>query len=516
MPTHGRESLDVPPHPLWRFLADSASARPRATALGVPGGASVAFADLGRLAMRWRAAFRAGGARSGDRALLLLPNDPGYVAAYHGAVAEGLVVTAASLHLHDAEIAPYAQDSGARFVVAEADCAARAARIAPDAAVLLADADGGPSGVSDTRDGPALAGPDDLAVLQYTSGTTGGVKAAMLTHRNLVANALQNNAWFSWTDRDVVLGALPLCHVWGMCCVMNASLAAGAHVVFPRDAGPAAVLDAIESHRITVAYGSATMFHRLLDEAGASAPRRLASLRYVKAGAMLVGGDLYQRWRAAVPSVPMINGYGLSEASPEVTNNPPGAPRAGTVGLPIAGTSIRLCDPEAPETEVASGAEGEVQVRGPQVMRGYWNRPDATRDAFTADGWLRTGDLGAFDEAGYLVIRDRLKDLIKHKGWSVVPGDVERALREHPDVSEACVVGVPDPRDGEVPVAFVVLRDGASAPGWDAHLAPRLVRWKHPTRFEVVAAIPKNHVGKPLRRVLRDQASAQRRSDAST
>ncbi|MCE9635223.1 MAG: AMP-binding protein, partial [Planctomycetes bacterium] len=353
---------------------------------------------------------------------------------------------------------------------------------------------------------PVEAPADAVAVLQYTSGTTGGLKAAAMTHANLVANALQNNIWFSWTRDDVILGALPLQHTWGMCCVMNASLAAGARVVLLPHFDPEAVLAAIERERVTVAYGSATMFHRLLDAAGADAPRRLASLRYVKAGAMLVGSDLYARWTAAVPLVPMINGYGLTEASPEVSNNPPHARRGGTVGVPLPGTEIRLGVVESPDVESAPGAEGEVQIRGPQVMSGYWRNEEATRAAFTSDGWLRTGDLATFDEAGYLVIRDRLKDLIKYRGWSVVPGEVERVLREHAAVAEACVVGVPDPRDGEMPVAYVVLRPGSGAPdadAWRAHLADRLATYKHPRRFVVVAEIPKNHVGKPLRRELR-------------
>jgi long-chain acyl-CoA synthetase len=290
---------------------------------------------------------------------------------------------------------------------------------------------------------------------------------------------------------------------------MNASLAAGARIVLVRHFDPVSALQTVRRHGVTVAYGSATMFHRLLDAAGAGAPDRLASLRYVKAGAMLVGSDLSARWADAVPEVPMVNGYGLTEASPEVTNNPPHARRAGTVGIPLPGTELRLGVPEAPDREAARGDEGEVQVRGPQVMSGYWRNADATRDAFTAEGFLRTGDLGAFDDAGYIVIRDRLKDLIKFRGWSVVPGEVEKALREHSAVAEACVVGAPDARDGEVPVAFIVLRPGADPPSgevWRAHLDARLARFKHPLRFVSVPEIPKNHVGKPLRRVLRTRA----------
>jgi long-chain acyl-CoA synthetase len=205
-----------------------------------------------------------------------------------------------------------------------------------------------------------------------------------------------------------------------------------------------------------------------------------------------------------------VNGYGLTEAGPEVTNNPPHARRGGTVGVPIPGTDLRLCAPDDPNRECGVGEEGEVQVRGPQVMQGYWRRPDATAAALIEGGWLRTGDLAAFDDAGYLVIRDRLKDLIKFRGWSVIPGEVEKALREHPDVAEVCVVGAPHPRDGEVPTAFVVLRAGASMPtdaAWSAHMEPRLARMKQPRRFVAIDEIPKNHVGKPLRRVLRERAA---------
>jgi long-chain acyl-CoA synthetase len=188
--------------------------------------------------------------------------------------------------------------------------------------------------------------------------------------------------------------------------------------------------------------------------------------------------------------------------------------------VPLPGTHVRLCRPDEPSREVPRGEEGEVQVRGPQVMRGYWRRGDATRAVFVELGgdepgtvppssrWLRTGDLGRFDDAGYLVIVDRLKDLIKFRGYSVAPAEIERALVEHPAVAEACVVGAPHPVDGETPVAFVRLRAGAAATASELamHLAPRLARFKQPREFRFVPEIPKNAVGKPLRRVLRDRA----------
>ncbi len=524
-----------PAQPLWRFLEAAAAERPDGVAIawhdGARDPAHITFAALWRGALAWGARLRAAGLApggDGDAARsacttgtvqILLPNCPEFAAVFHGALAAGLVVTAASPHLTAPETVPLTEDALAGAIVttenlrpvAEAVADAVAARTGrPRIAILTVrpGEDFAPAGPAIT---PVQSDPDAVAVLQYTSGTTGGVKAAMMTHRNLVANALQNNAWFGWTADDVILGALPICHTWGMCCVLNAALAAKARIALIPEFRESAVFDVIRAERVSVAYGSATMFHRLLDAAGAEAPSRFASLRYVKAGAMLVGSDLFARWTAAVPAVPMVNGYGLTEASPEVTNNPPHARRAGTVGIPLPGTEIRLCAPDAPDREVGLGEEGEVQVRGPQVMKGYWRRPDATAAALLADGWLRTGDLAAFDDAGYLVIRDRLKDLIKFRGWSVIPGEVEKALREHSAVSEACVVGAPDPRDGEVPVAFLVLRPGSDTPGddaWRAHLEPRLSRMKQPRRFVVVSEIPKNHVGKPLRRVLRDSLRA--------
>lgn len=518
MPSVPGDAWSPPAATLPQTLAAAAAAAPSAVALRFEG-ADVSYATLHASALRRGSDFvRDAGARPGDRAALVLPNCPEFVASFHGALSQGLVVTPAGPHLPAPELAPLLADADPRVIVCDT-----ARRDAVDAALRRAGLVGrhvvavdpaAPLRPGDVRDAVAAhaASPSDLAVLQYTSGTTGGLKAAEMTHRNLVANAAQNNVWFSWGPGDVVLGALPLCHTWGLSCVLNASIAARARIVLLRSAEPAATLRAIADERVTIAYGSATFFHRLLDAAGPDAPRALATLRYVKAGAMLVGGDLYERWTAAVPGVPMVNGYGLTEASPEVTNNPPHARRPGTVGLPLPGTQIRLGVPDDPESEAPPGAEGEVQVRGPQVCRGYWRRPDATAAAFTSSGWLRTGDLAAFDEAGYLVIRDRLKDLIKFRGWSVVPGEVERALREHPDVAEAAVVGVPHRVDGEVPVAYLVLRSGCDAPGeaaLRAHLDARIARHAHPRRFSVVSEIPKNHVGKPLRRVLRERAAAE-------
>jgi long-chain acyl-CoA synthetase len=487
-------AIHVPDAPLWHALGASARQGPDKIAIH-HGDRSITYREL------WRAAQDVAerlGPGDGERIVIQLPNRPEFVAWYHGALRAGRIVVAASPHLTATELDALIDD-------------AEPTTVRTASGTFHRDVDEEPRPA-----GRTVAGA--VAVLQYTSGTTGGLKAAQMTHGNLLVNALQNNAWFGWKERDVVLGALPLCHTWGMGCVMNASLLAGATIALVEQFDPEETLDVVARRGVTIVYGSATMFHRLLDAAGPRAADVFRGVRYVKAGAMLVGGDLPQRWSDAVPNVPMINGYGLTEASPEVTNNPPHAPRRGTVGVPLPGTHVRLCRPDDPTREVARGDEGEVQVRGPQVMRGYWRRPAETAAAFVENGetvsdsvsprWLRTGDVGRFDDAGYLVIVDRLKDLIKFRGYSVAPAEIERALVEHPAVAEACVVGAPHPVDGETPVAFVRLRAGATTTDAEltSHLEPRLARFKQPREFRFVDEIPKNAVGKPLRRVLRDRA----------
>lgn len=513
-----------PPHSyIWSFLETTARRFPEKPALFF-GDQIVTYGRLWRHVLITAAVLRSRGFARGkrsDRVLLMLPNCPEFVVHYYGALRADMIVVAVSPKLTKDELAPILTAVEPKAAYVHLDCAAEfeAARVdshirEPKVFYLRPGHEfGGANGDSSVL--PAVLGepeppeqrPDlDVAVLQYTSGTTGGLKAAMMSHRNLVANAEQNNQWFGWTERDVVLGALPLYHSWGMCCVLNAAVAAGAGIALMEEFSPASVLDTIQRFGVTIAYGSGTMFHRLLDSAGAEAADAFQRLRYVKAGAMRIERSLNERWSDAVPRVPMINGYGLTEAGPEVTNNPPGKVKPGTVGVPLPSTEIRLCRADEPATEVESDQEGEIQVRGPQVMLGYWSEPDATREAILAGGWLRTGDIGRFDEDGYLQIVDRMKDLIKFRGFSVSPSEVERVLLTHPSVKEACVVGMPDDDDGEVPVAYVVLKAGVPAEIADMpdFVEPHLADFKRPRRYHIVHEIPRNHVGKPLRRVLRE------------
>ena len=508
---------------IWQCLEDTARRQPDGVAI-VYEELQVTWADLWHRVQVAAATLRTRGfarGKRGDRVLLLMPNCPEFIVQYYAALRADMIVAALNPRLTHEELAPLiaAVEPRAAFIAPDAAMAFERARMLarvrePKTFYVEPGADFRTS-PSDPSILPALLGEPppsvnridrDVAVVQFTSGTTGGLKAAMISHRNLVANAEQNNLWFQWTPQDVILGALPLYHTWGMTCVMNAAVASGASIALMPEFNAVKCLELIRARRVSVAYGSGTMFVRLLESAGEDAARAFAGLRYVKAGAMLIDSRLGERWQEAVPSVPMINGYGLTEASPEATNNPPGKVKTGTVGIPLPGTSVRVCSPDKPNAPLPLEQEGEVQVRGPQVTLGYWSEPDATYEAILPGGWLRTGDVGVIDADGYLRIVDRLKDIIKFRGYSVAPSEVERLLMSHPSIREACVVGRPDPSEGEIPVAYVVLHPGAppdlsDLPGF---LEPHLVSFKRPRRVHIVHEIPRNHVGKALKRVLRE------------
>jgi len=508
------------------------------------------------------------------RVLLWLPNVPAFVVAYYAALSNGIIVTAASPALKAEELAAQIADSGptAVFVLEEDEAAAKeAVEIAglEECKVWVLSVDGWPIGrtrgeVANTvhlRKPTADLLAREVAVLQYTSGTTGSAKGAVMSQRNLVANSKQNVEWFGWDKEEQIvnLAVLPLCHTWGMCCCLNSTMLVGGTLVLAdqrKGFDPEATADMVAAHKATVLYGSATMFHRLMEVSGAAATvraKKLATLKHVKAGAMLSQGNLKARWDAFCPNAPLRQGYGLTEASPESHNNPPDGYRAGTVGVPIQSTDCRICDPGDPGRVLGVGDVGEVQLAGPQITLGYWRRPEATAAAFAPGAagdffggvpgdrrWLRTGDIAMMDADGYLTIVDRMKDLLKFRGYSISPNAIEECLLRHPVVREAVVVGRNDERDGEVPTAFVVLRE-SGVPGAEGsaeigvarsapvqamhqsshavdrvallpeveavlrgHCEAHLASYERPRAYVAVAAIPKNHVAKPLRRVLRD------------
>ncbi len=357
---------------------------------------------------------------------------------------------------------------------------------------------------------PATAGahvnrPDDVALLQYTGGTTGVPKAAMLTHANLVANVLQFRHWLPELEeaREVIVGALPFFHIYGLTVAMNLAVVLAAElIVLPTPRPVAHVLQTLAEERATVFPGVPTTYVAVINHPDV-AQYDLRSIKACISGAAPLAVEVQTRFER-ITGGKLVEGYGLTEAAPVTHCNPlSGLRKAGAIGLPLPDVEARIVDPQSLE-DAPIGAQGELWVRGPNVMPGYWNMPEETAQALTPDGWLRTGDLARMDEDGFFYIVDRLKDIIIVSGLNVVPREVEDVLYEHPAVREVVVAGIPDAYRGESVKAFVVLQDGetATAEALIAFCAERLARFKIPAAIEFRAELPKTTVGKPLRRAL--------------
>jgi long-chain acyl-CoA synthetase len=353
---------------------------------------------------------------------------------------------------------------------------------------------------------------DDIAFLQYSGGTTGVAKGAILTHGNLVANLEQTSAWIGGIlteGEEVVVTPLPLYHVFALMANLLVFVKWGGNDVLitnPRDI-PALVRE-LRKTRFTVITGVNTLYHKLLDDPGLDRVRQAnaGSLKLAVAGGMAVQRGVAERWQEKM-GVPLIEGYGLTEASPIVCANPLDATGfSGAIGMPIPSTEVEIRD--AAGEPLPPGEAGELCVRGPQVMRGYWNRPQETAEVLSADGWLRTGDICEMDAEGTVRFIERSKDVIVVSGFKVYPNEVEEVLMLHPGVREAGVAGGADAQHGEMVKAFVVKRDPAlTAAALVAHCRANLAAYKVPKQVEFREALPKSPVGKILRRELR-QASA--------
>jgi long-chain acyl-CoA synthetase len=342
-----------------------------------------------------------------------------------------------------------------------------------------------------------------VALLQYTGGTTGVPKGAMLTHRNLIANTLQCLAWTgasSGHENERVLTPLPLYHIFSLTANLLSFAVVGALnvlIIDPRNIDR--LIRTIRGAHITVMSGVNTLFNALVHKPDFAA-LDFSALRVAIGGGAAVQSEVAHRWRE-ITGTQLIEGYGLTEASPVVCINPMSSPKYRTVGLPVPSTEVTIRDDAG--NILATGEQGEVWVRGPQVMQGYWGRPDETKAVLGADGWLRTGDIGAFDEDGYLKLLDRKKDMIIVSGFKVFPNEVEDVAMQHPDVLEAAVIGVPDERTGQAVKLFVVKRDPElTAADLDTFLHARLVNYKRPRVIEFPASLPKSNIGKILRKEL--------------
>jgi long-chain acyl-CoA synthetase len=344
---------------------------------------------------------------------------------------------------------------------------------------------------------------NSVALLQYTGGTTGIPKGAMLTHRNLIANTLQCLAWtqaLSETENERVLTPLPLYHIFSLTANLLSFATVGALnvlIIDPRNLDR--LIRTIHGSHITVMSGVNTLFNALVHKPEFAA-LDFSSLRIAIGGGAAIQSEVAHRWRE-ITNINVVEGYGLTEASPVVCINPFETPKLGTVGLPVPSTEVTIHDDAG--AVLGIGGEGEVWVRGPQVMQGYWRRPDETKAVLTADGWLRTGDIGTFDAQGYLKLLDRKKDMIIVSGFKVFPNEVEDVAMQHPDVLEAAVIGVPDARTGQAVKLFVVRRDPAlAADTVTAFLRTRLVNYKVPHIVEFRDSLPKSNIGKILRKEL--------------
>ncbi|GAA1792577.1 long-chain-fatty-acid--CoA ligase [Agromyces lapidis] len=352
----------------------------------------------------------------------------------------------------------------------------------------------------------------DVALIQYTSGTTGSPKGATLTHANLLVNAAQSRAWVPDVPRGtaVVYAVLPMFHAYGLTLCLTFAMSMGARLVLFPKFDPELVLKVVKKHPATFLPAVPPIYDRLTKAAAAEGVS-LDGIQIAISGAMPLSAEVVEPWEAATGGY-LVEGYGLSECSPVLMANPVAPNRkAGTVGLPLPSTECRVVDPEQPSNDVAPGTEGELIVRGPQVFSGYWQKPEETEAVFVADPeggapWFRTGDIVSIDDEGFVRIVDRIKELIITGGFNVAPSEVEEALRSHPDVEDAAVVGLPDEHSGEEVVAVVVLAEGAQ---FDEKSIRDFVRdgltpYKVPKRILPADDLPRSLIGKVLRREVRN------------
>jgi len=508
--------VEIPDLPLTEYVLAGAAGHEKKTAL-VDGlsGRALTYGGLETAVRSLAGGLATGGFAKGEVLALMAPNMPEYPVVFHAAALAGGTVTPVNPGYTQAEVHGQLQDSGARILVTIPPLAAAASAAAAGTQVqeiyTLGEAPGarplaglfGPP-----LAGPGPAGPDDIVALPYSSGTTGVCKGVMLTHRNLVANIAQTLAMTQFTAGDSLVAVLPFFHVFGLQVLMNCGLRAGATIITLPRFDLEQFLRVHQDYRITWSFVVppivvALAKHPLVDTFDLSALTRVASgAAPLNAG---LAADCGRRLGCEV-----VQGYGMTELSGTSHGPLPGRSKPGSVGVTAPGTQTRIVDPAA-GADLGTGEDGEIWVCGPQVMKGYLNNPQATAATVDPEGWLRTGDLGHVDADGHLYVTDRLKELIKYKGFQVAPAELEAVLLRHPDVTDAAVVGLPDKDAGEIPAGYVTLRPGASASPEEIRqfVASRVAGYKQIRRLEVIEAIPKSPSGKILRRVLRDTAATQ-------
>jgi 4-coumarate--CoA ligase len=504
--------VTIPESPLTPFVLGRAAEVPDKVAfIEGPTGRTMTYREFDAAVRRQAGGWIENGLAPGDVVAVMAANCPEYGVVFHAVALAGGVVTTINPTYTAGEIHHQLTDSGATRMVTMPALLETVNEAVGDSPVkeiyMLGEAEGYPSVAA--IDGPPLAeqvpvGLDDVVVLPYSSGTTGLAKGVMLTHRNLVANIVQTLSGIGIEEGDAFVAVLPFFHIYGMQVLMNTGLTAGATIVTMPRFDLEQFLQFHQEHGLTRAFVAPPMVVALAKHP-VVANYDLSSLKSVFSGAAPLSAELAIECGTRL-GCEVVQGYGMTELSPVSHGTPPGRFKPGSVGMTIPNTEVMIVDPATREA-LGVDADGEVWVRGPQVMKGYLNNAAATRDTVDDDGWLHTGDVGHVDADGHLYVVDRLKELIKYKGFQVPPAELEALLLTHPKVADAAVVGAADDEAGEIPVAFVVLREGqeTSAEEIQQFVAGQVASYKQIRRLNFVDAIPKSPSGKILRRVLRAQ-----------
>ncbi|HEY0390750.1 MAG TPA: long-chain fatty acid--CoA ligase [Solirubrobacterales bacterium] len=487
---------------LASLLTESAKRVPESPAIRL-GETELSYAELDERSARLASLLVEKGIAPGDRVGVMLPNVPEFPIAYYGVLRAGGIVVPMNVLLKRREIAFYLEDSGADLLLAWHGFCAEAREGAADAGAELIEVEPAAfaSMLAEQEPAPNLVdtAEDETAVILYTSGTTGKPKGAELTHLNLFRNAdVSSRTTCEVGAGDIVLGALPLFHSFGQTVGMNASLKVGACLTLVPRFDPAEALETMQRDGVTHFYGVPTMFGALLHH-----PEResfdTSSLRNCITGGASMPVEVLHGFEQAF-NAKVLEGYGLSETSPVACSNHPDEERkAGSIGTPIEGVEMQLVDED--DNPVAQGEVGEVVIRGHNIMKGYWQRPDATAEAMRG-GWFHSGDMARTDEDGYFYIVDRKKDMIIRGGYNVYPREVEEVLFEHPKIREAAVLGVPHDEWGEEIGAAVVLHDGEELAPEEvsAYVKERIAAYKYPRLVWFLDDLPKGPTGKILKR----------------
>ncbi|MHB8835049.1 MAG: long-chain-fatty-acid--CoA ligase [Candidatus Methylomirabilia bacterium] len=493
------------------------------------------YGELWQKANALAAALRKLGINKGDRVATILPNSPAIIISYYGIWMAGASVTPCNAMAKEKEIGYQLKDSGARMIIAadtHCDLAVSAAR---KCNIPLVIADVGTKGNA----GPVPAGSqrfedlvktgesrpsdfiidqsEDMAVLIYTGGTTGEPKGAILTHRNIVANTMQFAEWYDFKPgNEICVCTVPMSHSGGMSGVMNVPLYAAATLIIMKRFQPDSVAQAIEKYGATRFFGVPTMYVAIMNNEQARS-RNMSTLRACRTNAAPLPVAVKQSFDALIGNETLVEGYGLTETSPLTHANPLHKPKAGSIGIALPDTDCKIIDLATGE-DLRTGCEGELVIRGPQVMKSYWNKPEASEKAFI-DGWFRTGDVARMDEEGYVYIIDRMKDMINTGGYKVWPREVEEVLYSHPKVNLAMVVGVADDYFGEIVKAYIVPKDNCrediTSEEIMAFCKKTMATYKTPRLIEFCDSLPISPQGKVLRRVMREREKAAQQTKAA-